>query len=251
MRLEHSFTVPVPVSDAWQVLLDLPRVAACMPGATLTGVEGDTFTGTVKVKVGPITLTYSGKGRFVERDEEAHRAVIEAGGRDIRSAGTASATVTATLVPEGDTTRAEVVTDLTVTGRPAQFGRGMISEVGEKLIGQFADCLADTLTGPATAPQEPAGSGPPPGEPEPLPGADVGSASPAAAPATSTPVAPVQEPGPVAVAEPARPAEPIDLLGLTSGTAAARRLAGYGLAALVLVVLWSMRRRRRGGERQS
>ena len=242
MRLEHSFTVPVPVDDAWRALLDLPRVAPCMPGATLTGVEGDTFTGTVKVKVGPIGLTYSGKGRFVERDEAGHRVVIEASGRDIRSAGTASATVAATLVPEGDTTRAEVVTDLTVTGRPAQFGRGMISEVGGKLIGQFADCLADTLTGPSTAAA--------PTRPEPPPGAEVASAPPAAPAAEPPPgavAAPAKEPEAAAIAQPARPAEPIDLLRLTAGIATARRLAGYGLAALAMVVLWWMLRQRRGG----
>src|SRR6266542_5346765 len=137
MRLEHSFTVPVPVDTAWDALLDLPRVVPCMPGATLTGVEGDTFTGTVKVKLGPIGLTYRGKGRFVARDEAARRVVIEASGRDTRSAGTASATVTADLTAEGDGTRADVVTDLTVTGRPAQVGRGMLSDVAAKLIGQF------------------------------------------------------------------------------------------------------------------
>jgi MYXO-CTERM domain-containing protein len=154
MRLEHSFTVPVPVDTAWEVLLDLNRVAPCMPGATLTGVEDDSFTGTVKVKLGPISLMYQGKGRFVERDEAARRVVIEASGRDTRSAGTASATVTAALVPEDDATRVEVVTDLAVTGRPAQFGRGMIADVSAKLIGQFADCLAETLTGPAAPPEE-------------------------------------------------------------------------------------------------
>src|SRR5438477_9533163 len=161
MRLDHNFTVPVPVDEAWKVLLDLPRVAPCMPGATLTGVEDGAFTGTVKVKLGPINLTYQGKGRFVERDEAARRIVIEASGRDTRSAGTASATVTATLTPEDDATRVDVATDLAVTGRPAQFGRGMIADVSAKLIGQFADCLAETLTGPvepvAPAEQETAG----------------------------------------------------------------------------------------------
>src|SRR4051794_29250089 len=159
MRLEHSFTVPVPVASAWPVLLDLPRIAPCMPGATLTSVQDDTFTGTVKVKLGPIALTYQGKGRFVERDEAARRMVVEATGKDIRSAGTAAATVTATLAADGDRTAVEVITDLTVTGRPAQFGRGMIAEVGSKLIGQFADCLANTMgeqeTAPADAPPGP------------------------------------------------------------------------------------------------
>src|SRR5436305_6608175 len=110
MQLEHSFTVPVPVDTAWATLLDLPRIAPCMPGATLTGVEGDAFTGTVKVKLGPIALTYQGKGRFVERDEAAHRVVIEASGKDTRSAGTAAAKVTAALTPDGDKTRVDVTT---------------------------------------------------------------------------------------------------------------------------------------------
>jgi carbon monoxide dehydrogenase subunit G len=152
MRLDHNFTVPVPVDEAWQVLLDVPRIAPCMPGAALTEFDGDTFAGTVKVKLGPIGLTYRGTGRFVERDEAARRVVIEASGRDTRAAGTAAATVTATLVPEGDSTRVEVGTDLTVTGKPAQFGRGMLADVSGKLIGQFAVCLASTLAAsPAVA----------------------------------------------------------------------------------------------------
>jgi carbon monoxide dehydrogenase subunit G len=145
MKLEQNFTVPVPVEQAWEVLLDLHRVAPCMPGATLTSVEGDEFTGNVKVKLGPIMLTYNGKGRFVERDEAARRVVIEASGRDTRSAGTAAATVTAQLVGEGDQTRVDVLTDLSITGKPAQFGRSMISDVSTKLLGQFADCLAGRL----------------------------------------------------------------------------------------------------------
>lgn len=157
MRLEHSFTVPVPVAEAWEVLLDVPRIAPCMPGATLEEYDGESFTGTVKVKLGPIALTYKGKGRFVERDEAARRVVVEASGRDVRAAGTAAAKVTATLVPDGDQTRVEVATDLTVTGRPAQFGRGMLADVSGKLLGQFADCLSSTLSSsptPASAPSE-------------------------------------------------------------------------------------------------
>lgn len=148
MRLDHSFTVPVGLDEAWRVLLDVPRVAPCMPGAALTEFDGEAFTGTVKVKVGPIVLTYTGKGRFVERDEEAHRVVMEASGRDTRAAGTASATVTAVLVPDGNQTRVDVATDLVVTGRPAQFGRGMLADVGGRLVGQFADCLASEIAAP-------------------------------------------------------------------------------------------------------
>ncbi|MGH3728138.1 MAG: SRPBCC family protein [Micromonosporaceae bacterium] len=148
MKLEHGFTVPVPVDRAWDVLLDLPQVAPCMPGAALTSYEGDEFTGTVKVKLGPINLTYQGQGRIAERDSDNRRAVIEASGKERRGGGTAKAMVTAELRPEGDgSTRVDVVTDLAITGRPAQFGRGMMVDVGNKLIGQFADCLSGKLTG--------------------------------------------------------------------------------------------------------
>ena len=221
MKLEHTFTVPVTADKAWEVLLDLPRVAPCMPGATLTGVEGDEFTGTVKVKLGPIGLTYSGKGRFVERDEAAHRVVIEASGRDTRSAGTAGATITANLVGQGEETLVDVVTDLTVTGKPAQFGRSMISDVSAKLLGQFADCLAGKLAESS------------------VPAADAASA---AAPPAADAAAPAAAPTAAAVEAPASyetdyDTEPIDLLGVTGGTAVARRAAAVGLGAVLLAVL--------------
>lgn len=147
MNLEHDFTVPVPIDEAWRVLLDVERVAPCMPGATLTSVDGRDFTGTVKVKVGPITVTYSGKASFAAVDDAAHRAVIEASGKETRGAGTVAATVTAQLSDHGASTQVRVVTDLNVTGRPAQFGRGVMAEVGGKLVQQFANCLADELSG--------------------------------------------------------------------------------------------------------
>jgi carbon monoxide dehydrogenase subunit G len=145
VQLENSFTVPVPVDDAWRVLLDIERIAPCMPGAALDSVEGDAFTGRVKVKLGPINLTYAGKAAFVEKDEAAHRAVIDAKGKDQRGNGTAAAVITATLGAEGSVTRVNVVTDLNITGRPAQFGRGVMTDVGNKLLGQFADKLAAQL----------------------------------------------------------------------------------------------------------
>jgi uncharacterized protein len=214
MKLEHTFTVPVPVEKAWEVLLDLSRVAPCMPGATLTGVEGDEFTGTVKVKLGPIGLTYSGKGRFVERDEAAHRVVVEASGRDTRSAGTAGATITAQLSGQGDETVVDVVTDLTVTGKPAQFGRGMISDVSGKLLGQFADCLATRLAGG----DEPA-----------APVAETTAAPSAAAEG-------VVEPAGVATAAPPE-TEAVDLFRLAGTTDAVRKTAAVGLGALLVAVL--------------
>jgi carbon monoxide dehydrogenase subunit G len=221
MKLEHTFTVPVPVDKAWEVLLDLPRIAPCMPGATLTGVEGDEFTGTVKVKLGPIGLTYSGKGRFVERDEAAHRVVVEASGRDTRSAGTAGATITAQLSGQGDETVVDVVTDLTVTGKPAQFGRGMISDVSGKLLGQFADCLAGKLGGG----DEPAAATAPVGD------TTVGKAE-TPSPSGESGI----QPSGVATAAPAE-AEAVDLFRLAGSTDAARKTAVVGIGALLLAVL--------------
>ena len=146
MELEHQFTVPVPVDRAWEVLLDVEKIAPCMPGAVIDSVDGDSFTGQVKVKVGPITVAYAGKASFLEKDATAHRAVVEAKGRETRGSGTAAATVTASMADEGGSTRVTVVTDLAITGRPAQFGRGVMNDVGSKLIGQFADCVATTIS---------------------------------------------------------------------------------------------------------
>jgi carbon monoxide dehydrogenase subunit G len=145
VQLENSFTVPVPVDEAWRVLLDIERIAPCMPGAAVDSVDGDDFTGRVKVKLGPINLTYQGKASFIEKDEAAHKAVIDARGKDQRGNGTAAATITANLAAEGSITRVHVVTDLNITGRPAQFGRGVMTDVGNKLLGQFADKLAAQL----------------------------------------------------------------------------------------------------------
>lgn len=151
MELQHQFTVPTTVDDAWKVLLDVPRIAPCMPGASLDEFDGTEFSGSVRVKLGPISLLYKGTGRFTETDESAHRIVMEASGKESRGSGTAAATVTAVLTGEGERTRVDVTTDLRITGRPAQFGRGMLDDVGGKLLGQFADCLATTLSGSPTA----------------------------------------------------------------------------------------------------
>jgi carbon monoxide dehydrogenase subunit G len=145
VQLENSFTVPVPVDEAWRVLMDIERIAPCMPGASLDSVTGDDFTGKVKVKLGPINLTYAGKASFIEKDEAAHKAVIDARAKDQRGNGTAAAVVTAQLAAEGSVTRVDVLTDLNITGRPAQFGRGVMTDVGNKLLGQFADKLAAQL----------------------------------------------------------------------------------------------------------
>ncbi len=148
MQLEHHVSVPAPIDVVWGALLDPERVAPCMPGATLTGVDGDSFTGTMKVKLGPVVLLYKGTGTFTERDEQARRAVLKAAAKDSRGNGTVNATVTITLTQEGDQTSGTVATDLSITGRPAQFGRGMIADVGGKILEQFASCLSDKLAGP-------------------------------------------------------------------------------------------------------
>ncbi|GAA2450655.1 SRPBCC family protein [Actinomadura vinacea] len=155
MELDHEFTVPVPVDQAWSVLLDVERVAACMPGATLDSVDGEEYAGRLKVKVGAMTITYRGTARITAADESARAVTLEAAAKEARGSGTASATVVSRLHDEGGTTRVAVHTKLNVTGRPAQFGRNILSEVGAKLISRFATALAEELenpSGPATAP---------------------------------------------------------------------------------------------------
>jgi carbon monoxide dehydrogenase subunit G len=152
MELEHSFSVPVPAERAWDVLLDVERVAPCMPGASLDSVDGDNITGKIKVKVGPIQMTYAGTAKFTERDKAAGVVTLEASGKETRGAGTASASVRSELKADGDQTHVVVHTTLNVTGKPAQFGRGVMAEVGGRLIGIFATNLAAMLAAePASA----------------------------------------------------------------------------------------------------
>ncbi len=215
MELQHSFSVPVDVDRAWAVLVDIEQVAPCMPGAALDTLDGDEFTGSVKVRLGPIGLTYKGKARFVEKDEAAHRAVIDAQGKDARGNGTAAATVTTTLHPQDGGTRVEVNTDLAITGKPAQFGRGVMVDVGNKLIGQFADCLAGKLAR-----------------------GDEPAAGPADQPATDQAVS-----GTTAPEAPAEDVAPIDLMA-SAGPAVVKRVAPVALLFAVLALVIILRRRR-------
>ena len=141
MKIANEFTVGVPIDRAWAVLTDLEGIAPCLPGAQLTGVDGDVYRGKVKVKVGPVISEFAGTARFAEKDDAAHRAVIDAKGRDARSAGNAAAMITAQLRPDGDRTAVTVDTDLKISGKLAQFGSSMIKEVSEKLLGQFVTAL--------------------------------------------------------------------------------------------------------------
>ncbi len=163
MRITNTFTVPVGVERAWDALIDVERVAPCMPGASLESFDGDTFTGTVAVKLGALSMKYKGSGRLLERDADERRVSFEASGRELHGSGTAKASVVATLHPEGSGTRVDVDTDLTIAGRAAQFGRGVVSDVAARLLGQFAATLADELGEPGTPPaapdEPPAGDG--------------------------------------------------------------------------------------------
>ena len=242
MRLDHEFTVPVPATQAWPVLLDIDRIAPCMPGATITKVEGDDFEGTVKVKVGPITVTYGGTATFVEKDEAQRIAVIEARGKETRGAGTANARITAQLFDNGaDSTRVAVTTDLSITGKPAQFGRGVMSDVGNKLLGRFADCLAGELAGTSTAapaaaqPASAQSGGPAQSQ------TDSAAGNPDSAAATES--ATGSRPASVLDAPP-REAEPIDLVKAAGGAVAKRAIPALAAVVLVTIVLVVLRRRR-------
>jgi carbon monoxide dehydrogenase subunit G len=147
MELRNTFTVPVGMDEAWKVLLDVRALAPCMPGATVDAVQGDDVLGQVKVKLGPIAITYKGKVTFVERDEEKHRVVLDASARETRGSGTASARISAGMEPAADGTEITVVTDLNVTGKPAQFGRGVMADVSQRIVGEFAGNLAREIQG--------------------------------------------------------------------------------------------------------
>ncbi len=274
MKLEHSFSVPADLDTVWAAVLDPERVAPCMPGASLSEVDGDSFKGTVKVKVGPIALQYKGSGEFLEKDAAARKVVIKASGKDTRGNGTASATVTVTLREADGATTGSVDTDLSITGKPAQFGRGLIVEVGGKILDSFAACLATKL-GPAQA-AEPAPEPAP--EPKPVPArkaakpakkkeaADspklsvveterveterveteraeavaTGAAAGRAAARTAPPVA--QRPR-LAAVEPQPESEPIDLLAY-AGPSVLKRVLPLVAALVVLVAVFRLLRRR-------
>jgi carbon monoxide dehydrogenase subunit G len=214
MQLSNTFKVPVPVDEAWQVLLDYPRLARCMPGATVTDVQDDNVQGQVKVKLGPVSITYQGKVTFAEKDATAHRIVATAAGREVRGSGTASAQITAVLTDAGNATEVSVATDLNITGKPAQFGRSVVAEVSERLIGQFAENLARELENPAP------------------PAAQSGPQASAQSQAPQQPNAP----------QPPAPADDsLDLLGIAGGPVL-KRLAPV-LATLAAVSLFAVVRR--------
>jgi uncharacterized protein len=220
MKLENEFTVPAPVDRAWEVLLDVERVAPCLPGAALDGREEDAYTATMTVRIGPITARYKGTLKIEEADEDARRAVMRAHARDARGQGTAAATITSTMEPVDDGTRVRVETDMRITGPAAQFGRGVMQDVSAKMMGRFAECLAGLMGEPAA--EEPAPAAAAPGE-EP----------------------PSAEPPPPAAAAPPPPrptAEVLDL-GEASREAVLKRVAPIVVVGLALLLLRRLRRR--------
>jgi carbon monoxide dehydrogenase subunit G len=223
MKIDNEFTISVPIAQAWEVLSDMEQVVPLMPGAQLTGQEGDDFLGKVKIKVGPVNSEFAGKAHFVERDEATHRAVVDGRGKEARGAGNAAAVVTLQLHEAGDQTRVTVETDLKIVGKLAQFGSSMLQQVSEKLLGQFVDALEAKLA---------AGNDPAPAEvvaAPATPGAEaLGAPTPTAAPR----------------AVPAPEPEPIDLLQLAGGTAVTK-YAAAGMAALALLILIVLLGRRR------
>jgi carbon monoxide dehydrogenase subunit G len=268
MELNNEFRVPVPIEEAWAVLTDVERIAPCMPGCQLQEIDGDEFRGTIKVKVGPITAQYKGKARFLEQDTATWRAVLKAEGRDSRGQGSANATVTAVLTPDDPGTLVRVTTDLTITGKVAQFGRGVLADVSGKLIDQFVISLEqDVLRGDQTmasttaSPDDPAVGDTASGE------ATVGDTASGEASATSPGFSDAASPAVMPVASPVRPvainstadapgirrinatpAEPVDLLG-TAGVPMVKRIAPMIVVAITLLLLG--RRRWRSGRARS
>jgi uncharacterized protein len=230
MELEHSFTVPVPADQAWDVLLDVERVAPCMPGATLDSVEGDEIKGRIKVKLGPVSMIYAGTAQITERDPDAGVVTLEASGKETRGAGTAAATIRSELHDQGGQTEVTVHTSLNVTGRPAQFGRGMMADVSAKLIGVFASNLAGMLaTGNGSAPE--------PAVPEP---AVQATAHAAPVPTATTPASTT----PTAASAPSE--DSLNLLQV-AGLPVLKRIgapAGALLAVLAALLIWRRRRRK-------
>jgi carbon monoxide dehydrogenase subunit G len=271
MEFDHSFTVPVPPDQAWEVLLDVQRIAPCMPGASVDAVDGDDVAGQLKVKVGPVSLTYKGTATFKDRDAADRSVLVEASGREQRGAGTASATVRASLAalgamegleglvgleglePDDGTGAGTLVTlhtTLNVTGRPAQFGRGVIIEVGSRLIDKFADNLAAQLSGGAGGVAGTAAA-----ESAPAETAHVRAPSPSSDDTAATVTAPAPRPAPgavrpgSAVPPPAAPAadgeESLNLIGLAGPVVAKRVAPVAGAITGAVIITWLIRRVRR------
>jgi carbon monoxide dehydrogenase subunit G len=162
LKLENEFVVDAPLDRTWQTLLDLERVGGCLPGATIEPAGDGSYKGAMKVKLGPVSMNYAGTARLESVDEAAHTAVFAVQGKETRGQGSASATIRNRVVPEGASTRVFVETELSVTGRPAQFGRGIMQDVAASMLGDFSRRLSALMAESAPAPAEAAQAAPPP-----------------------------------------------------------------------------------------
>ncbi|MFD3925127.1 SRPBCC family protein [Streptomyces sp. NPDC058614] len=229
MDFTNEFRVNLPADQAWALLTDVERIAPCMPGAQLTGVDGDAYNGLVKVKVGPMTVQYKGVVSFEEKDDEGRTAVLHARGRDTRGQGNADARVTARLTPDGDGTRVAVDTRLTITGKIAQFGKGMIEEVSGKLLTQFVDNLEGQLAAEKREEQQGQQAVTPVPVSETESETEAGSGAPVETPAPD---------GAVKETSPAAPAsEPLDLMRVARGAILKRALPAVIALAVIVIVL--------------
>lgn len=238
MDLNHQFTVAVPVEDAWKILTDLERIAPCLPGAQLQEVEGDIYRGVVKIKVGPIQAQFKGQASFVERDDAAHKAVLKGEGRDTGGKGNASALITAEMTAvDATSTSVTVNTDLSITGKVAQFGRGAMADISDKLLGQFVENLNTMiLSGGATSSTAPATES----VAAPSPAAETSPAASAETPAATSNDAASAEPTTAAAPSGIRKidapeAEALDVLALGGSTIIKMALP---IVAIAAVVIW-------------
>ncbi len=239
MDLNHTFEVDAAIDETWSSLTDLERIAPCLPGAELQEIEGDDYRGVVKVKVGPMTAQYKGTATFVEQDDAGHRAVLKASGRDTRGQGNASAVITAALEPAGSGTKVDIHTDLTITGKVAQFGRGVLDDVSNKILTQFVENLErDVLSDGAAEPAHAADDDAAPTEPEPEPEVPGVESDLVAAAVAEDP----SDAGPRQVVQTTQ-AAPIDLIDV-GGAPMAKRLAPIAaIVAVLLIIRWFRGRR--------
>ena len=235
--MENEFTVDTTIDEAWKALNDLERVTPCLPGAQLTAEVGDEYEGTMTVKMGPVTQKYNGTVKIEDADESAHRAVIRADGKDARGQGTASATITSTLNEEDGGVHVRVETDMHLTGRAAQFGRGVQQEVATKLINQFAECLEKEIMGENTREE--------PEQPEEPEQAEETEEAVSANGSGAEDTGEEEEKPKRRIIEQDHDVEPLDL-GEASRDAVIKRVVplAAGVGAIV-VILWLLRRRRR------
>jgi len=230
MEIADNFRVSTPIDATWKILLDIEGIAPCLPGAQLQEIEGNDYRGIVKVKVGPITAQYKGTATLVEADESAHRIVLDAAGRDTRGQGNAKAKIVVTMNQDGDGTRVDVVTDLSITGKVAQFGRGVMADVSSKLLGQFVACLESNVLSGNGSSSEAADATEPP-----APAKGASDAAPAAAPAAAD--------GGVRVID-SPEAEPVDLMDAAGGAVAKRLVPVLAGVTLLVILIWLFRRKK-------